>query len=232
MSVNININGKNTSYDSPIIVGKNNSVKIQNSKTEKHIKCTRRSLKKIGNKNISIFISYSWNDTNFVDDFDDKLQRCGYKIERDIRDAEYAQSIKKFMKRIRKTDYSLIVLSDSFLKSENCMCEIFEFIKDDNYKDRIIPVILESANDIWGLSKGIQYTIYWKNREKEFKDLLKEIDEESKAGYINELRNISSIKDSIGEVIAIFRNMKMFDGSDKNLVKNIEVYLKKECFYK
>ena len=46
MSVNININGKNTSYDSPIIVGKNNSVKIQNSKTEKHIKCTRRSLKK------------------------------------------------------------------------------------------------------------------------------------------------------------------------------------------
>ena len=63
---------------------------------------------------ISIFISYSWNDTKFVDELDSKLQAYGYKVERDIRDAEYAQNIKEFMKRIRKTDYSIIVLSDDF----------------------------------------------------------------------------------------------------------------------
>lgn len=150
------------------------------------------------NKNISIFISYSYDDRKFVDELDKKLQKCGYKIERDIRDLGYTKSIKEFMKRIRKTDYSIIILSDRFLKSENCMREIFEFIKDDNYKDRIIPIILNSAKNILGENKGIDYTIYWKEKEKEFKIRLKSIDEESKSGYIEELKHISMVKDSIG----------------------------------
>lgn len=181
------------------------------------------------NSNISIFISYSWNDTRFVDELDKKLQAYGYKVERDIRDAEYAQSIKEFMKRIRKTDYSIIVLSDSFLKSENCMREILEFIKDDDYKNRIIPIILESAREIWSVNKGINYTIYWKNREKEFIEQLLLIDEESKSGYIEELKHICLIKDSIGEILKTFRDMKMFVKDDNcDLSDEIIIYIKKK----
>lgn len=164
-------------------------------------------------KNISIFISYAWKDTEYVDKLDNKLQTYGYKAVRDIRDAQYAQNIKAFMKNIRKTDYSIIVLSDNFLRSENCMREILEFIKDDNYKNRIIPVILDSAKEIWGSDKGIQYTIYWRDKEKKFKEQLSKIDEESKGGYIEDLKHISSVKDSIGEIIKIFRDMKMFDAN-------------------
>ena len=105
---------------------------------------------KFKNKNISIYISYSSDDGKFVDELEKKLQNYGYKIERDIRDLDYTKSIKEFMQRIRKTDYSIIILSDRFLKSENCMKEIFEFIKDENYKDRIIPVRLDSVKNIWG----------------------------------------------------------------------------------
>lgn len=177
---------------------------------------------------ISIFISYSWNDTAFVDVLDNNLQKYGYKIERDIRDAEYAKSIKEFMKRIRRTDYAIIILSDNFLKSENCMREILEFIKDDDYKNRIIPVILDSAKDIWGSSKGIKYTIYWKEKEESLKKDLKKIDEESKSGYIEDLKHISSVKDSIGEIIKIFRDMKMFDAKEEDLADNIVEYLKKK----
>lgn len=182
------------------------------------------------NNKISLFISYSWNDTNFVDKLDGELQKYGYHIVRDIRDAEYAQNIKEFMKEIRRTDYSIIVLSDNFLKSENCMREILEFIKDDNYRNRIIPVILDSAKDIWGFDKGIQYTIYWKDREDKFKEQLSKIDEESKGGYIEDLKHISSVKDSIGEIIKIFRDMKMVDANEKNLVNDIVSYLKKKNY--
>jgi hypothetical protein len=191
---------------------------------------TRENLNtKFGNKNISIFISYSSDDGKVVDELDKKLQKYGYKIERDIRDLDYTQSIKEeFMKRIRKTDYSIIILSDRFLTSENCMREFFEFIKDDNYKDRIIPVILDSAKDIWGDNKGIEYTIFWKNKEINFKEQLERIDEESKSGYIEELRYISMIKDSIGEVIKIFRDMKIFDINDKNIAERISHYIKKK----
>lgn len=179
------------------------------------------------NKSISMFISYSWNDRTFVDEFDNKLQKCGYEIKRDIRDLDYKKSIKEFMKEIRETDYSIIVLSDSFLKSENCMREIFEFVKDEDFKDRIIPVILESAKDIWGANKGISYTLYWKERVEEFKEQLKQLDEESKGGYIEDLKYISSVKDSIGEIIKVFRDMKMFVESDR-LADDISEYLKND----
>lgn len=132
------------------------------------------------------------------------------------------------MQRIRKTDYSIIILSDRFLKSENCMKEIFEFIKDENYKDRIIPVRLDSVKNIWGDNKGIEYTVFWKDKEKEMKEQLKRIDEESKGGYIEELRHISLVKDSIGEVIKIFRDMKMFDINDENIHEKISQYIKKK----
>lgn len=173
----------------------------------------------------SIFISYSWNDSDIVDKLDNELQLYGYKIIRDIRDAEFAQSIKEFMKQIRETDFSIIILSDSFLKSENCMREIFEFIKDDDFRNRIIPIISQSAKKIWSIDKGILYTIYWKKQEEQFKEQLKLIDEESKRGYIEDLKHISTIKDSIGEVISIFRDMKMFDVDDKRLIENIVNYI-------
>lgn len=35
-------------------------------------------------QSISIFISYSWNDTEFVNKIDSELQVYGYKVERDI----------------------------------------------------------------------------------------------------------------------------------------------------
>ena len=108
------------------------------------------------------------------------------------------------------------------------MREILEFIKDDDYKNRIIPVILDSAKDIWGSSKGIQYTIYWKEKEEKFKEDLKKIDEESKSGYTEDLKHISSVKDSIGEIIKIFRDMKIFDASKEGLADDIVNYLKKK----
>lgn len=180
------------------------------------------------NNKTSIFISYSWKDKELVDKLDKELQSLGYNIKRDVRDAQVSESIKEFMKKIRKTDYSIIVLSDAFLKSQNCMKEIFEFIKDDDYKDRIIPVILDSAKEIWGPSKGLQYTIFWKETEEAFKNQLKLIDEESKSGYIEELKHISTVKDSIGEIISIFRDMKGLMGSEENISINIHMMIKKK----
>lgn len=199
---------------------------LQNILDESHITGMQEN-DNSSDKSISMFISYSWNDRNFVDDFDNKLQEYGYEVKRDIRDLDYTKSIKEFMKEIRETDYSIIVLSDSFLKSENCMREIFEFIKDEDFKDRIIPVILESAKDIWGDNKGINYTIFWQKKEREFKEQLQQIDEESKGGYIEDLKHISSVKDSIGEVMRIFRDMKMFNDSG-NVADDIVMYIKKK----
>ena len=48
----------------------------------------------------------------------------------------------------------------------------FHISKNFNY------VILDSAKDIWGDNKGIEYTIFWKNKEINFKEQLERIDED------------------------------------------------------
>jgi hypothetical protein len=40
----------------------------------------------------------------------------------------------------------IVVLSDKYLKSENCMFELVEIAKHGNFVDRIFPVVLSSAN--------------------------------------------------------------------------------------
>lgn len=213
----INSNNQNVSDTPRINLKQNQRISVQ-----KNVKNS------LTNKKPSLFISYSRNDREFVDELDNKLQKHGYNVEIDTRDLKPTQSINEFRKRIRITDYSIIVLSDSFLKSENCMREIFQFIRDENYKDRIIPIILESAKEIWGENKGIKYTIYWKDRKRNLEEQLKLIDEESKGGYIEELKHITSIKNSIGEVIGIFRDMKMFEGECGTLVDDLNKYIKKK----
>lgn len=85
----------------------------------------------------------------------------------------------------------------------------------------------ENVDGVGGWEGCIVEVENWKKKEAKFKEQLKQIDEESKGGYIEDLKHISSVKDSIGDIIKIFREMKMFDANEKNLADNIVVYLKK-----
>lgn len=46
-------------------------------------------------------------------------------------------NIVEFMKEIKQVDFVITLISDSYLKSKNCMFEVFQLISNDNYKDRI-----------------------------------------------------------------------------------------------
>ena len=81
---------------------------------------------------MQIFISYSWKDKKIVDEVDKDFMALGITLVRDIRDTEFKDSLRQFMKRIRTFDFAIVIVSDSFLKSKNCLIEILEFIKDDN----------------------------------------------------------------------------------------------------
>jgi len=58
----------------------------------------------------------------------------------------YKQSLKGFMKQAKYTNYVLVIISENYLKSVNCMYEALEAMKDDNYKDRILPIVLDKTN--------------------------------------------------------------------------------------
>ncbi|MBP2660443.1 MAG: lipoprotein NlpI [Firmicutes bacterium] len=88
--------------------------------------------------NPKLFISYSWKNKNFVDELDYDFKKIGITLTRDIRDAPDYKSLSSFMKSIRECDYAILIISDEYLKSYNCLYEIIEFLQEKNFEERIL----------------------------------------------------------------------------------------------
>lgn len=156
---------------------------------------------------MKIFLSYSWANSNIADALDILFKTKKIKLERDVREVDYKQSIKEFMKRIRKSDYCLMIISEQYLKSINCMFEVTEFIRDENYNKRILPLVHKDTGifDILGRNKYIKY---WQEKYKEVDRSLSNLDELNKVETIKELRKIENIQRNIDEFLTSISEMK------------------------
>ncbi len=155
-----------------------------------------------------IFISYCWANEAEVDIVDQSFSSDGITLIRDKRETKYKDSFKQFMKGIRKTDYVLMVISDQYLKSKNCMYEVLEVLKDDNYKDRILPIVLDNSNNIYSPSGPLKYLEHW---DKEYNLLKEQISNHSPEDVISvteDLKIIRNIKGSIVDFVKIISDLK------------------------
>lgn len=152
------------------------------------------------------FISYSHKDSIKADEIDGVLSPLGIVPMRDIRDLEDGQNIKKFMKKIRDIDYILLLISENFLKSESCMFEILELMKDENYENRVIPIILE--NKFVNTNDGILEIItYWVNKHDELNEKLKSINDfNATKEILFHLSHLNNIKNEIGTFLTFVKN--------------------------
>ncbi|MCB2360163.1 toll/interleukin-1 receptor domain-containing protein [Clostridium estertheticum] len=156
-----------------------------------------------------IFLSYCWKDEKPVDDIDNYFKIRDVLFQRDKRDIEKWGSIKNYMKRIRKSGYAILVISDAYLKSKNCMYEVSELMKDENYKARILTVILDSVNIYNSIGRS-EYIKYWNDEYKNLEEAIKNINDSISTIKLSEdLKIIREIKDNIGEfmhIVADFNN--------------------------
>ena len=155
----------------------------------------------------NIFISYCWNDNEIVNKIDNYFKNKKIIFQRVKRNIGSWESIKEFMNRIRKSSYAILVISDNYLKSLNCMYEVLEVMKDEGYRSRILTVVLDNAKiyDILGKAKYIRY---WNEKYKELSKEISKIDDyESTLILGEELRKISEIKNNVGEFMKIVSDM-------------------------
>ena len=96
----------------------------------------------------TLFLSYSWADKLHADTLDTALTMLGIQVVRDVRDAPYKTSLPSFMARIRDTDFAILLLSNRYVSSVNCMSEVLEITKDRDFHDRVLPVTVDSPNFI------------------------------------------------------------------------------------
>lgn len=113
----------------------------------------------IRNNKITMFVSYCQKDKIYADYIDLFFKDNDISILRDIRDIGNWKSIKSYMELIRDVDYAILIISDNYIKSFNCMYEVLEVMKDKNYQNKIFPVVVETG--IYSAKERIPYVKYW-----------------------------------------------------------------------
>ena len=114
----------------------------------------------------TLFVSYSWADSTIADKIDTIFQPTGIFVKRDIREIKFKGSIRNYLSEIRDTDFVLILISDSFIKSSNCMYEMLELLKEKNYQKKILPVLIDGTK-IFKPKEKIEYIKYLSNINQE-----------------------------------------------------------------
>lgn len=149
----------------------------------------------------TIFVSYNRKDSEIVDQLENDLGIFGISLYRDIREISEGSSIKEFMKKIRKFDFSLMIISDHFLKSECCMFEVLEFVKDENFINRILPIITTEIN-IFSPDKRASYIQYWIDKKNSLRQTIHTINDlTASSALINDLKHYEKVSAEIGEFL-------------------------------
>lgn len=153
-----------------------------------------------------IFLSYCWDDTDRANNIDEYLKKKGIAVTRDIRGVDTWQSLKEFMQTIRDNDFAVLLISDAYLKSANCMYEVLEIMKEQKFRTRIFPAIIDSA--IYSTDKQIEYVQYWENRVKTLKRNLASLEYTNGLALGHELKKAEDISRSMADFLITVSDMK------------------------
>ena len=156
-----------------------------------------------------IFISYAWGAPQeaIVDQLYASLQAKGYNIVRDKVNLGYKGNIKAFMERLGAGNAVIIVLSEKYLHSHNCMFEALQIKEKGNLDQRIFPIVLADAN-IYDILTRLSYCQYWDDK---IEKLQKAIQNMSNLGNLqsayDELNLYKEIRRFIDEFTDVVQNM-------------------------
>lgn len=169
-------------------------------------------------ESVNIFLSYCWKDDKLADEIESYFDKTNISVKRDKKNIEQWGSIRKYMDSIRTTDYVILIISEDYLKSMNCMYEVKQLMKDEKYRQRIFPLVLESK--IYEIEGRIDYIVYWEKRYAEIKAEIEKIQNpESLSRVAGDLNSIREISYSISEFLDIIQDMN--NPSKENLLSSI-----------
>lgn len=183
-----------------------------------------------------IFLSYSHSDIKKAEKIESDLNDYNIEIIRDERSLQYTEDIPSYMNRIRSSDYAIILVSDAFLKSVNCMSEIYRFFKDDNHKERIFPVILDDYLESGKEHKGAKiykeedvtkYIRYWQGKENKARQNMEGIDYANLCHLSQELSLIQNVTKTVNDFIFLLMHMKHV--SFNKLIEGNYKYILSKC---
>ncbi|MDM8549425.1 TIR domain-containing protein [Desulfobacterales bacterium HSG2] len=157
---------------------------------------------------VEIFISYAWGGESekLVDQLDQTLQKKGILIIRDKRDLGFKGRIREFMERIGRGRCVIVVISEKYLKSENCMFELLRIAENGDFYDRIFPIVLEDAG-IYKPVERIKYIRHWEKQAKELDEAMKGVSSANLQGFREDIDLYTKIRHTIAKLTDILKDM-------------------------
>lgn len=174
----------------------------------------------------TLFLSYCQKDSDIANLIETGLAphiNGKAKISRDIRDVEYHESFKKFMQTIETHDFVIMIVSDHYLKSRNCMFEVLEVIKDSQFQKKLTFIILSDGDiqyyqdqnmpsigaKVYSLEGQTAYSLYWTKIEKELQEQIEALGDPTRAIHqIKEKRIVQRILLDLPEFMEFIKDAK------------------------
>ena len=155
-----------------------------------------------------VFVSYGWTPESnaIVDRIQEALSSSGIRLLRDREEVRYRDSIREFMHRIGQGKCVVVVISEKYLKSENCMFELVEIAKNPGLRERIFPIVLADAN-IYKATGRINYVRYWEDEIQELDQALKTVRGDNLTKLQEDLNLYSEIRRLFDGITDTLRDM-------------------------
>lgn len=170
----------------------------------------------------NVFLSYSWVDENIADMLEQDLN-AKYKdricLTRDRNSLGYKDSLEEFMQRVKDHDYVIAIISDSYLKSEACLYEVSELMRDRNYFEKLLFITvtkkdmqyykdIKNENNIPNIygTGYTKYKIYWQEKKRELTEVSSSLDLSNKSLLANDAKQIDSINYNLDDLFCKLRD--------------------------
>ncbi|MGR0479979.1 MAG: NB-ARC domain-containing protein [Candidatus Electronema sp. V4] len=160
----------------------------------------------------SVYISYSWGAEKkhpLVDELLAALAAKGISVKRDSNSINYGDSIRAYMDELAAGRAIILVLSEEYFKSPNCMYELREIYLTSRkeFRKRIFPVVLKGTKFHKTIDR-IPYIRHWEEETEKLKAALDTVTRENIGSVShNELRDYAAFRQIIDELLALIGDL-------------------------
>jgi internalin A len=162
-----------------------------------------------------VFVSYAWSEESraLVDQLQEALHRKGVRLLRDREEIRYKDSIRNFMRRMGRGKHVIAVISEKYLKSENCMFELLQVAQARDFRDRIYPIILPDAG-IYAATGRIRYVRFWEEQGRILDEALKTVRGDNLVKLQEDLNLYAEIRRLFDDISGTLRDMNALTASE------------------
>jgi hypothetical protein len=156
----------------------------------------------------TVYISYAWGGESEIiaDKIQETFKHKGILVIRDKTDLGFKGRIKTFMKNLGAGKRVILIISDKYLKSKNCLFELLHIARHKNFVNRVFPIILEDAH-IFKPKDIVLYVQYWEKQVKELDDAIRTISSANLKGIRDDIDLYTEIRLFLPGLLDILRDM-------------------------